>query len=116
MWDWCQGAGGTNKSGIQFLASSSLPVRIDETATETNTVSAPMLVGLGEDPGGRREGWRVRALRSELFGTCGWEKGNFRQEKGKGGGGRREWIEVQGVGVPGEWLKWLMRLKGLRAS
>lgn len=40
---------GTNKSGIQFLASSSLPVRIDETATETNTVSAPMLVGLGED-------------------------------------------------------------------
>lgn len=42
VWDWCQGAGRTNKSGMQFLTSSSLPVRIDEAATETNAVSAPL--------------------------------------------------------------------------
>lgn len=57
-----------------------------------------MLVGLGEGPGGRREGWWVRALRSELFGTCGWEKGNFRQEKGKGGGGRENGLKSRGWG------------------
>ena len=39
--------GGTNRSGIQFLASSSQPVRVDETATETNTIPAPLTSATG---------------------------------------------------------------------
>ena len=56
------------------------------------------------------------APRCELFGACGWEKGNFRQEKQQEKG-RVGWVgtekngftsgarEVQDAGVPGKWLK-----------
>lgn len=49
--------------------------------------------------GGRREGWWVRALRSELFGTCGWEKGISGKRKARVVVGGREWIEIRGGGT-----------------
>lgn len=45
------GAGATERGGIQFFASGSQPVRVDEIATETNTVPGPLTSATGD--GGR---------------------------------------------------------------